>query len=88
MDLTKGLMAATIAVPSTILVLSSVASSTACMTDNDHRAVRRSLYVAGGVIAAGAMVTGEVPLILATVIGVLTMLAITYPHLDPEVMGS
>lgn len=55
-----------VSVPATLIIMSSVAGATAQVTQADRTAVRRALIVFGGALVAGAVVSQDVTVGIAT----------------------
>ena len=68
---------AVIAVPTTLLVLAAVAGSTAQITHADHEAIRRSLWVTGGVLLTASAVSGNINATVGTAVAVAAVAFIT-----------
>ena len=78
----NNLIAVTIAVPSVMLTVATVAAAASEISNGDKRVTRKAVYVSGGVIIAAAAISGHVPLILAAMIAVGTITTIVTPHLN------
>jgi len=79
MPITTNIMAAAIAAPATLFVMSNVASSTAQISHDTDKAVKRTMYVTGGVLLASAIATGDATIFLSTAIAVAAVVYLTYP---------
>lgn len=80
----SNLIAIAVTVPAVMLTVASIASAASSISNRDKRVTRRAMMVSGGVIIAGAAMSGNVPLILATIIAVGTITTILTPHLEIE----
>lgn len=78
MPVKTSLMAAAIAAPATLFVMSNVASSTQQISGN-AASVKRTLYVTGGTLLASAIATGDGTIFVSTAIAVAAVVYLTYP---------
>lgn len=66
-DSTTGVV---VAVPTTLLVLAAVGGATAQITQADPSAIKRSLWVTGGVLLAASAASGNIAAVAGTAIAV------------------
>lgn len=77
----RDLLLAAVTLPATMLTIASLASATSDITSNDLLSIQRSVYVGGGVIILGALLTKQVYPVLAASVAVAVVFAVTHPHL-------
>jgi hypothetical protein len=70
--------AAVVAVPSTMLVMATMAGATAAIT-HDKNASRKSVYATGIALGATSIIAGSPALFVATVLAVAASMAILHP---------
>lgn len=94
MPISTNLMAAAIAAPATLFVMSNVASATA-QINGENENVKRTLYVTGGVLLASSIATGDGTIFLSTALALAAVLYLTYPiyfgekfHVVPNVSNA
>jgi len=81
----KDFTAAVVAVPSTMLVVGTMAGITAQVTHGDRESVKRAVYTSSVVLVTASLVTKRSSVIAATVLSVAAVIYITHPIWFKEV---